>query len=217
MTDFSQENWDNFLSFTQELGVALNQNQVTKLQTYYQLLVEWNKRINLISRKDLHRIIGYHFVDSLVCLRFIPAEGSVCDLGAGAGLPGIPVKIVREQVELYLVEAIKKKCNFLAEAIKTLNLKNAHVLNQRAEAITSVKVDVVLARLLGPVQQILPWGMPLLKAGGRFLIYKSASAEAEVAEAKTTLRRFKGHVETIQPIVLPGSGIIRRLVSLIKS
>lgn len=212
-----KDSWDIFLCWASQLGVSLNQNQLNKYQTYYHLLVEWNKRINLVSRKDLHRIIDYHFVDSLVCLRFIPAQGSVCDLGAGAGLPGIPVRIVRERVALYLVESIKKKCRFLDEAIKTLTLENAHVVNQRAEEMKALKVDVVVARLLGSVQEILPWGMPLLKAGGRFLIYKSASAEAEVAEARTILRRFKGQVETIQTIVLPGTGITRRLVSLIKS
>jgi 16S rRNA (guanine527-N7)-methyltransferase len=216
------EDWDDFLRFTSELGIELNQNQLRKFQAFHHLLLDWNKKINLVSRKDIHRIVSYHFIDSLACLsanpvRFIPESGQVCDLGAGAGLPGIPVKIVREELSLYLVESVKKKSHFLTTAVGELNLDKTNVINRRAEELTDIRVDVVIARLLGRIKDIVSLGLPLLKTGGRFLIYKSASADEELKEAKTLLGRLKGRVETIQTISLPGSGISRRIVSIIKS
>lgn len=210
-------NWENFLFWTAELGIELNQSQLKKVEDYYQLLLDWNKRINLISRRDVHRIISYHFVDSLACFDFIPANGTVCDLGAGAGLPGIPLKIVCEAIDLYLVESIKKKCQFLSAVIKKLNLERTTVFNQRAETITNLQCDIVIARLLGKLKDILPLGLPLLKIGGRFLIYKSESALEEVNQSKSLLVRFNSQLERVKTITLPGSGVCRRIVSIIKS
>ncbi len=112
---------------------------------------------------------------------------------------------------------MKKKSNFLRAVINELNLAEARVINKRAEELADFQVDVVVARLLGRVKDSAPLGLPLLKTGGRFLIYKSTSAREEVNEARTVLRRNKGQVETIQQIILPGSGIVRQIVSIIKS
>ena len=211
------ENWDDFLRFSSKLGIDLDQSQLELFENYRAVILEWNKRVNLVSRKDQHRLVGYHFVDSLASLSLLPREGIVCDLGSGAGLPGIPLKIARNALALHLVESVQKKCRFLETAVSFLGLKNAVVVHRRAEDIDALQVDVVVARLVGTVKDLVPVAFRLLRPGCRLLVYKTASAEEEIKQAQKVLIRHNGRVETIRSIPLPGTDIVRKIVSIIKS
>jgi 16S rRNA (guanine527-N7)-methyltransferase len=206
-------NWQNFTRQVLDLGCNLTTEQLTKFQKYYQLLLQWNNKINLVSRKDTERLISFHFVDSLLVLNDIPTKAKVCDLGSGAGLPGIPLKIMRDDIILFLVESIQKKAAFLRLCVEELNFKDVTVYAERAEKITDLKCDIILIRLLGKIKKIVPLCYHLLAPQGKIIFYKSKTAFTEVEEAKRVLTRFSLK-STIREIRLPKTDIIRRLVYL---
>ncbi|MCX7785806.1 MAG: 16S rRNA (guanine(527)-N(7))-methyltransferase RsmG [candidate division WOR-3 bacterium] len=204
--------WSVLSEWCKKLDINLVKEQLTKFQTYHQLLLDWNRRINLISRKDINRIISYHFIDSISAINEISEHSIVADLGTGAGLPGIPIKILRPDLKLYLVESIKKKALFLNEVLRTLQLNDAWVLNQRAETIKNLKFDFILARLLGKISEILPIAANLLFNQGKIIFYKVESSESEILQATHIAEKHKFILDKIKDTVLPTTKIKRRLV-----
>lgn len=204
--------WSKFAQWCKALGVSLNQEQLNKFLSYQQLILDWNQKINLISRKDIDRIVSYHFVDSLSALNEIPLNSVVADLGTGAGFPGIPIKILRDDITLYLVESIKKKANFLSETIKILQLNNTLVLNQRAETIKELKFNIILARLLGKIFQILPVAERLLSNQGKIIFYKTENVENELFQSTNIVEKHKFILDKVKTIILPITKIQRKLV-----
>jgi 16S rRNA (guanine527-N7)-methyltransferase len=214
-----------------EFGLDLSDAQLAQFELYRQILLDWNKRINLISRKDTGRIASYHFLDSLTASSLIPTGSSVADIGAGAGLPGIPLKIARPDILLTLVESVGKKARFLTEAVKKLGLDKTSVLAIRAEDIKVAPqdgnvgnslprslapslpcLDVIVCRLLGTVDDVLPMVVRLLKPGGRVIFYKSATAEAELARARRVMERL--HFQLLEIRDVRFDKTLRRLVVL---
>jgi len=175
--------------------------------------LEWNQKINLVSRQDTEIIVQYNFIDSLLVVNEIPKNSAVGDLGSGAGLPGIPLKIVRDDIKLYLIESIQKKATFLDLVAERLNLTNVTIIPERAENITGFKCDVVLIRLIGKIKKVVPIVIPLLNSAGKIIFYKSETVAEEITEANKVLARFKLR-PTIKEILLPGNKIIRRFVIL---
>lgn len=209
--------WQILNEWCLNLGVKLNPGQLAKFQSFYKLLLDWNKKINLISRKDVDRssqtrIVNYHFIDSITALPEISRNAIIGDLGTGAGFPGIPIKIVRDDIKLYLVESIKKKAYFLNETIKTLELKNIFVLNQRAETIKDIKFDIILVRLFGKIFDVLPLVSALLSDNGKIIFYKIEGVEKEIIKASKMASKYNLEFQTIRDIKLPGTGIMRKLV-----
>jgi len=190
----------------------LSEEQTKQFQAYHQLLLAWNKKINLVSRKDVERIVPYHFIDSVSVISEIPKNSIVCDLGTGAGLPGIPIKIIRDDISMYLIESITKKANFLSDVLKRLELKNTFVLNQRAETIRDIKFDVILVRLFGKISDVLPLALKLLSHKGKIIFYKIAGIEKEILSAKNFSKKNNLILKPVKDITLPVTGIIRKLV-----
>ncbi len=163
---------------------------IEKFQAYTALLLEWNKRIHLVSKRDAtgDRILR-HFVDSLSIFKAIdiPKQANVLDLGAGAGFPSIPIQIVREDVRLTLVESIHKKTLFLQKLTQVLKLANSLILNQRAEELAhqsnlKEKFDLVVAKAMGKLKDVITLSMPFLKKGGVLLAYKGRGVKREIEE-----------------------------------
>jgi len=204
--------WQPLIEWTEKLGYKLSQEQIKQFHAYHELLLEWNQKINLVSRKDVGRIIPYHFIDSVSCVSEINKNSIVCDLGSGSGLPGIPIKIVRDDINMYLVESIQKKANFLSEAIKNLELKNAVVLNQRAETIRDIKFNVILVRLFGKIPDVLPLASKLLSRKGKIIFYKIQGVEKEIALADKILKKNNLTLKSVKDIKLPVTDIIRKLI-----
>jgi len=163
---------------------------IEKFQAYAALLLEWNKRVHLISKKDAKsdRILK-HFVDSLSIFRAIDLESdtSLLDLGSGAGFPAIPIKIVRNDVKMALVESIHKKTLFLQKLNQVLKLQKVLVLNYRAEALADQaefeeRFDLVTAKAFGKLEKIVSLSLPFLKIGGLLVAYKGKGAKREIEE-----------------------------------
>ena len=204
--------WEVLTDWAEKLTVKLPSDKLNQFQTYHKLLLDWNQKINLISRQDISRIVSYHFIDSISTIPEIPHNSIVCDLGAGAGLPGIPIKILRDDIILYLVESIKKKSCFLAEAIKALDLKNTILLPRRAETIKDIKFDIVLVRLFGKIFDVLPLASQLLKNNGKVIFYKMRGVEKEIAGTTNVAIKTKMKLIEVKDVILPLTGIVRKLV-----
>jgi 16S rRNA (guanine527-N7)-methyltransferase len=208
----NDQTWDGFTFTARQLGIELAVRQLERFRKYEQLLREWNARVNLVSRKDLDRLAAYHFLDSLTAASLIPQGAAVCDVGSGGGLPGIPLKIARDDISLVLVESIRKKALFLEHAVRELGLERATVRAERAEAIRDLKADVVVCRLVGKTAEVARWVAGMLKPGGRIILYKSATVEAELKLAQPALHRLHLRLRGVRDFPLPF--IARRLVVL---
>lgn len=192
-----------------ELGVRLTIENYQILLRYAQLIRDWNQKVNLISRKDTHRIFTYHILDSLVVNRFVPNKTRCADLGAGGGFPGIPLAILRPDLEMILVESVKKKCRFLDFALAELGLKNAQALCNRAEALAPLQCDIILSRLTAPLEKTLNYAAPHLKPGGILIVYKTTNWKGEFEKQKKVLISYNYHLLKSEVVSLPISGIER--------
>ncbi len=169
-------NKEEFASEVKKIGIELTENQLQKLDTYYELLVSENKKYNLTNITKEEDVYLKHFYDSLTIAKSINLNNQyICDIGTGAGFPGMVLKIVFPNLKVDLVDATLKKCKFLNMVIDTLNLKEIQVINARAEEYsreTREKYDIVTSRAVAPLKHLLEYGIPLLKINGQFISMK---------------------------------------------
>jgi len=187
---FSPQQINQFRKICSSFGIALSEGMTKKFQDYASLLLQWNKRIHLVSKRDAKsdRIMR-HLVDSLSIFKAIDIQKDtkLLDLGSGAGFPAIPIKIIREDIRLTLVESIHKKTLFLQKLSEVLGLKKLAIINQRAEELADQanfegKFDLVTAKALGRIKEVVRLSMPFLKTGGLLVSYKGRAAKREIEE-----------------------------------
>jgi len=145
----------------------------------------------LLGPGEVDRLWERHLLNCVVLAPQIPPGSSVCDLGSGAGLPGLVLAIARPDLDVMALEPLKRRAVFLAEAVAGLGLDNVTVVRARAEESRgSIQVDVVTARAVAPLARLARWGLPLCRPGGMLLAMKGKSAAGELAEAESTLARL---------------------------
>jgi len=189
------------------LGVTPSEQQINAFITYLSELKKWNRVYNLTGLRKDKDIIIKHFLDSLLYLKAMPAgKIAVADIGSGAGFPGIPIKIVRPEIELYLIEPSEKKSAFLRNIIRQLALKNISVIEKRVEDTKGLfVVDVALIRALFNVKEFVRKASPIVKQGGVFILSKGPKVRDELK----TLQDIRYGLLTV---ALPLSEIKRHLV-----
>lgn len=186
---------------------------------YLKELLAWNEKFNLTAITNSEEIKSRHFEDSLSILEAVDLQGQkVIDIGAGAGFPGIPLKIARPNISLTLIDSTQKKINFLNHIIQTLDLKNTQAIWGRAEDLSKDKkyngqYDIALARAVAKLPDLLKYCMPFLKVGGVFLAQKQFEIEDEIKAAKHALRKYHAQIEKIHKIEIAG---IKRSLLVIK-
>ena len=195
--------------------LTLSDEMISKLQAYTDHVLEWNKRINLVSKNDANtdRILR-HIIDSLSVFKAvdIPEDAKVMDLGSGAGFPIIPMKIVREDIKPSLIESTHKKVLFLRKSAEVLRLNNIDIIDLRAEHLPENyfnRFDLITVRALGKLQVILNLSLPFLKIGGILAIYKGKEVEKEL---KNVLFLHSWQIKEIAKIEIPEIDISRTLV-----
>ena len=182
---------------------------------YYDLLIEWNNKFNLTAVTERDQVELLHFKDSILPIDLIPETSSVLDVGSGAGFPAIPLKIVREDLSVTMIDSVNKKVTFLNEVIKTLGLKNTEAQHKRIEDIEkSKKYDVVTSRAVAPLNVLCEYCLPFVKKGGFMLAYKAVGVEEELKEAKKAIEILGGGEEKI--IIRELSPEIKRAFVIIK-
>jgi len=160
--------------------------QFTQLETFAESLREWNLRYNLVSRKDADHIWNNHILPSLIPLALIkfPNGCWLLDIGSGGGFPAIPIKIVRADLQMLLVDSVRKKTLFIQKVIKDLQLKDIAVKRERIESLNDPtfveKFDTITARAVSDISTLVRWGRPFLKKGGSLLLWKGKSDVREL-------------------------------------
>ncbi len=164
--------------------IHLNAQQQEQLKTFIDLLLEWNVKINLISRKDCANITEKHIRESLwFCHRMIIGKAcDILDLGSGGGFPGIPMKIALPSVNMYLLESKRKKAYFLETAIKQLNLRDTKVICDRAEnmSFSDQRYDLIVCRAVAALDKLWLWSEPLLRPKGKLAALKGGDLDKEM-------------------------------------
>mgnify|MGYP004686378451 FL=1 len=170
-------NKKEFIQEINKLGIQLTDEQLHQLDKYYQLLIEWNKVMNLTGITEEKEVYLKHFYDSLTIAKVIDLtkEKSLCDVGSGAGFPGMVLKIVFPNLKVTLVDSLNKRIKFLTEVANELNLKDIALVHARAEDFAKnnrEKFDVVTARAVAPINVLLEYCLPLTKVGKYFIALK---------------------------------------------
>jgi 16S rRNA (guanine527-N7)-methyltransferase len=201
-------------------GIPLSSFQTHLFQEYMLELWEWNKRFNLTGLNSHERIVVELFLDSMIPAPFLPEKGMLLDAGSGAGFPGMPLKILRPQVETLLLESNAKKTTFLKHIIRSLQLKGIQVIQGRIEVpggwADGEKFQVITARALGDLRQIILWCAPLLSTGGFLVTFLGADGERDVKRNRDSLLCQGLGVDKHLPYVLPGKQSMRHTFILKK-
>lgn len=169
-------NKQKFIEELLKLNIKISDIQLEKLEKYCEILERENKLYNLTAITEKESVFLKHFYDSLTIVKIVELNNeSLCDLGTGAGFPGMVLKIMFPNLKVTLIDATLKKCNFLEKVIKELKLENIKVINARVEEYAKIereKHDIVTARAVAPLKHLLEYGIPLLKVNGIFVAMK---------------------------------------------
>ncbi|GAA0502102.1 16S rRNA (guanine(527)-N(7))-methyltransferase RsmG [Salinibacillus aidingensis] len=193
-----------------ERGIELNQKQLKQFDQYYQMLVGWNNKMNLTSITDEEGVYLKHFFDSLSAAFYYDFNKplKVCDVGAGAGFPSLPLKIAFPQLQITIVDSLKKRVTFLNELADQLDLEHVAFYHDRAETFGKNKAfreqfDVVTARAVARMSVLSELCLPLVKVGGTFLAMKGAQFQEEEKEAEKAVQQLGGEWKRIYDFQLP--------------
>jgi len=214
------------ISGAAKLGLKLSDEQLSRFETFYRELIDWNKKFNLTAITDYEEVQTKHFLDSLSIVLALPEvpppQGyKVIDIGTGAGLPGIPLKIVFPQIKLALLEATRKKAGFLEHIKAVLGLNDVEVVIARAEeaahlAACRAQFDLALGRAVAALPALVEITLPFLRVGGRLIAQKKGDISEEVASAKTAIKKLGGTLREIKRIELPELADDRYLIVIDK-
>ncbi len=210
-------NIENFIIEVNKLGITVSNSQMDMLDKYYELLIEWNKKINLTAITNKEDVYLKHFYDSLTIVRDVSLNttDSLCDIGTGAGFPGIILKIFYPELKITLVDALNKRIKFLNIVIQELGLKNIECIHARAEEFAlknREKYDIVVARAVASMNILLEYSLPMVKLHGYFIAMKGSKYE----DASVALSVLGGKIVCDDHFALPYEESQRAIIKVEK-
>lgn len=219
---------ESFFARAKSMNIELNHNMLEQFQTYYNMLVDWNTRMNLTAITEYEDVLLKHFIDSISLIHFKEAfsdqenvpdlqqELCLIDVGTGAGFPGIPLKIVYPNLKITLLDSLDKRVRFLNEVIDALGLKDIEAVHGRAEDFAAMpeyreQFDFAVSRAVANLSTLSEYCLPFVKKGGFFVPYKTETLEEELSAAKNAIFLLGGKYIGTSNYVLPDSDIKRSL------
>ncbi|MBQ8444581.1 MAG: 16S rRNA (guanine(527)-N(7))-methyltransferase RsmG [Clostridia bacterium] len=199
----------------EKYGLALSDLQIGQFEKYYNYLIEENEKFNLTAITQPDEVARKHFVDSVLPFEQIPQNSSVIDVGTGAGFPGVPLKILRPDIKLTLLDSLNKRVEFLKRLASLLQLKDITFVHSRAEDYvkeTREKFDIALSRAVAGLPTLSEYLLPYVKKGGKVLMYKGAKAEEELAAGESAIKTLGGKVKEIKEYFLSEEDGTRKIV-----
>ena len=201
---------EQFQMMLREKGISLSPRQLEQYEIYYRTLVEWNEKMNLTAITEKEAVYLKHFFDSISASFYFDFTKPyhICDVGAGAGFPSIPIKIAFPHLQITIVDSLNKRISFLENLAKELKLENVHFIHDRAETFGQnpnhrEQYEVVLARAVARLSVLSELCLPLVKVGGTFIAMKSQHATEELQAAKKAITVLGGKLENVQSFILP--------------
>jgi 16S rRNA (guanine527-N7)-methyltransferase len=212
---------NNFIEELEKLGIKLSKIQLEQLEEFYNLLIDYNEKVNLTRITEKEDVYLKHFYDSLTLIKAIDLnkELTLCDVGTGAGFPGIVLKICFPQLKITLVETLQKRVRFLYLVREKLDLRNLFICKERAEIFARNnrnKYDVVTSRAMARLNILNEMCIPLVKENGYFIPMKG-SIEGELEEASNSIKELNSELENVISFTLPVENSIRNLVIIKKN
>ena len=208
---------------SEALNIVLNEKQLAMFETYYEMLVEKNKVMNLTAITEKNEVIDKHFIDSISLKKAMDVTKpvKVLDLGTGAGFPGIPLKIAYPNLQVTLLDSLNKRIKFLQEVIEELSLEGIDAIHGRAEDYAKQsgyreQFDICVSRAVANLATLSEYCLPYVKQGGCFISYKSGAVQEELEQSKKAIKELGGRVKEVIPFVLPDTDIERTFVVIEK-
>ncbi|MCJ7842841.1 16S rRNA (guanine(527)-N(7))-methyltransferase RsmG [Lederbergia sp. NSJ-179] len=203
-------NVEQFISMLELKGIQLDSLQLHQFEQYFEILVEWNDKMNLTAITDREEVYLKHFYDSISAAFYIDFKGPInlCDVGAGAGFPSIPLKICFPELKITIVDSLQKRIRFLEHLSSELNLENTYFYHDRAETFAQnakfrAQFNIVMARAVARMSVLSELCLPLVKQGGRFIAMKAANAEEELFVAEKAIKQLGGQTRSVYSFELP--------------
>ena len=204
------------------LGIDITEEAKFSFDNYYKKLIAWNERVNLTAITDERDVVIKHFIDSLTLVKYLPISAkSMIDVGTGAGFPGIPVKMIRGDLSLTLLDSLEKRVRFLNEVILESSLTDVSVIHGRAEDLARNPLhresyDVGTARAVASLSVLSEYILPFVKLGGVFAAMKGSEIQKELNEATKAISVLGGKVESVEKFSLPFENIERHIILIKK-
>ena len=215
-------NEQEFIDALKQQGIELSDVQINQFRRYFNMLVEWNDKVNLTAVTDEAGVYLKHFYDSLTPLfhTTIAEEASICDVGAGAGFPSIPLKIVRPDLKVTIVDSLNKRIIFLNELTAELELDKIHLVHDRAETFGQGPqrhmFDIVTARAVAQLNVLAELCLPLVRTGGHFLVLKGKKGMEELEDSDFALELLGGEIMETHNFTLPEEDSERYIIDIKK-
>lgn len=211
---------EEFVLELKKININITQEQLNKLNKYYELLIKYNKVMNLTGITEKKEVYLKHFYDSLTINKIIDLNkiNTMCDMGSGAGFPGLPIKILFPHIEVYLIDSLKKRVNFLNQVIEELELKKIYSIHTRIEDYSKInkeKFDLVTARAVAKTNILLELSMPMIKTNGIFVAMK-ANILDEITNIDITCNKLNCKMIDSKQFLLPNENSLRTLVKFKK-
>ena len=212
---------DKFISLRDELNkwnIPIDDESIDAFETYFDLLISWNDKINLTAITDENGVLYKHFLDSLSLMKYTDLAGmKILDVGTGAGFPGIPLAIMNPDAEFVLLDSLNKRITYLNEVINSLGLTNVKCFHGRAEDFAYKKdfresFDIVVSRAVANLSTLSEYCIPFVKKGGKFISYKSEKSDEEIKSALKAISILGGKKSEIFNYDLNYDDTVHRLV-----